>query len=615
MTSAIRPRPLSAAQRSVWLGHQLDRTSAAYNIAGYYEITGPLDARVLAQACEVVIKEAGALRLRFVDDDEVGQVIDDDIAAQLEIVDFSGHEDCESQALAWMRADLGKATDLRRGRLFSMALLKLAADRYIWYQRCHHISVDHLGFGLIRKRIADHYSAIMAGREPGSLPPMPPLSVLLEQDQHYAAGQDFADDQRYWRRRCAGLPPPVRLGRTVPAESRTGIWRAAAAIDADDAQQVRRSAEQSGAWPAALAVAALAAYCHRLTGVSDVVLGLVVAGRPSAQASQVPGMTVNIVPLRLEVSGQQTFGELIGQVGREIWDALEHKRYPGERLRAELHGRDRAEPLFGPVVNIVSFGDEPVLSGCSLAGHLMSRGPVADSEFSVSDTGDGCLSIELEANAGRYDQEEAGAHCRRFAAYLRELAADPSRPVAEVDVLGSAERRQLLAQWSGAGTALPSAPGDSTLPVLFASSVARDPAAVAVEFGDQRLSYGELDAASSRLARLLLARGAGPERVVALLLDRSPDLVIAVLAVLKAGAAYLPVDPEYPAARVRFVLADAEPACLVVTADLAARVPGDATAPLVVLDGPEVGAELAGYGAGAVSDAERGGPQQPWPTA
>jgi amino acid adenylation domain-containing protein/non-ribosomal peptide synthase protein (TIGR01720 family) len=610
VTSAIRRWPLSAAQRSVWLGHQLDSTSAAFNIAGYYEIAGPLDARVLAEACDTVIKEAGALRVRFVDDDEVWQVIDDDVPVHLEIVDFTNSQDPEPSARAWMRADLGKAADLRRGSLFSMALLKLPAGRHIWYQRCHHISVDHLGFGLVRKRIADHYSAIMAGKTAGALSPMPPLSVLLEQDQRYATGQDFADDQRYWRRRCARLPPPVRLGRPVADESRTGIWRAAAAIGADGAQQVRRSADQSRAWPAALAVAAVAAYCHRLTGLSDVVLGLVVAGRHSVQAAQVPGMTVNIVPLRLDVTGQMTFGELIVQVGNEIWDALEHQRYAGELLRAELPGRDRAEPLFGPVVNIVSFGDEPELFGCELAGHLMSRGPVADAEFSVADTPDGGLSVEVEASAGRYDQREAVAHCRRFADYLMELAADPSRQVAEVDVLGEAERRQLLADWSGAGTLLPT-PGGSTLTGLFAESAARDPGAVAVECADRRLGYGELDAASSRLARLLLARGAGPERVVALLLDRSADLVTAVLGVLKAGAAYLPVDPEYPAARVRFVLADAEPVCMVVMADLAARAPGEATAPLVVLDDPDVVAELAGYAGGPVSDTERGGPLLP----
>ncbi len=615
MTSAIRRWPLSAAQRSVWLGHQLDSSSAAFNIAGYYEITGPLDARVLAEACDTVIKETGALRLRFVDGDEVWQVIDDEVPVHLELVDFTSSQDPGASARAWMRADLAKAADLRRGGLFSMALLGLSAGRHIWYQRCHHISVDHLGFGLIRKRIADHYSAIMAGKAKGTLPPVPPFSVLLEQDQLYAAGQDFADDQRYWRRRCAGLPPPIRLGRAVADESRTGIWRAEAAIGADGAQQVRRSAEQSGAWPAALAVAAVAAYCHQLTGVTDVVLGLVVAGRQSAEAAQVPGMTVNIVPLRLDVTGQLTFGELIAAVGSEIWDALEHQRYPGELLRAGLPGRDRAEPLFGPVVNIVSFGDEPEMYGCELAGHLMSRGPVADSEFSVADTQGGGLRVEVEASAGRYDLQEAAAHCRRFAGYLMKLAADPSRQVADVDVLDEAERRQLLAQWSGAATVLPGTPagtpGGSTLAGLFAAAAARDPGAVAVECGDRRLGYGELDAASSRLARLLLARGAGPERLVALLLDRSADLVTAVLGVLKAGAAYVPVDPEYPAARVRFVLADAEPVCTVVTADLAARAPRDAAASLVVLDDPDVAAELAGYGAGPVSDAERGGPLLP----
>jgi aspartate racemase len=599
--------PLSAAQRGVWLGHQLDRTQCAFNIAEYYDVTGSVEAGALERACHLAIAETDALRTRFSDSDSgTWQVLEGDVPSELQFADFRSAASPELAAHEWMRADLGRPVDLHKSGLYSMALLRLSADRFFWYQRCHHLVLDHTGFRLVRQRIAEHYAALLAGRTGGLAAP-PPLAVLLGEDARYLASSEFGEDRDYWRDRCAALPPAIRLGQQG-ADARPGPPRRAEAIlDAAQAGRLSESAKSAGAWRAALVVAAAAAYCHRLTGQDDIVLGLVMAGRVSPESAKVPGMTVNVVPLRLAVAAGSRFAELIGAAGDEICDALEHQRYPGENLRADL-GLQHGEALFGPVVNVVSFSGELALDGCRVTGHLLSRGPVADCELTISDRADGGLGIEIDANAGLYGESVNRSHCDRFTRYLTALAADPARRVDEVELLTEAERRQVLLDWNEpAAAAWPA----RTLPGLVEAQAARTPGAVAVVCGPDQLSYGELDAEASKLARLLVARGAGPERTVALLLDRSAAMVVAVLAVLKAGAAYLPVDPGYPAARVEFMLDDIRPACVLTTAGLADRLPASAAAPALVLDAPATAAELAGPGDSGAGRAEPLSPQHP----
>ncbi|HEY2575981.1 MAG TPA: condensation domain-containing protein, partial [Streptosporangiaceae bacterium] len=447
--------PLSAAQRGVWLGHQLDPSQSAFNIAEYYDVIGPVDVAALRRACHLTVAETDALRTRFTDSDTdsgAWQVLENGVPSELEFADCSGSSNPELDARGWMQGDLTRPVDLRGGGLYSMALLRLSADRHFWYQRCHHIALDHTGFRLVRQRIAEHYAGLTAGApgEPGKLPSLsalPSLAVLLDEDAQYLASTEFEEDREYWRDRCAAPPPTVRLGHqgTGPAGQ---VWRTASALDAAQAGQLSRSAESAGAWRAALVAAAVVAYCHRLTGLDDIVLGLVVAGRVSPETTRVPGMTVNVVPLRLPVAAGPAFGELIAAAGEEIWDALEHQRYPGENLRADLGLRHRTEAVFGPVVNIVSFSGELALAGCRVTGHLLSRGQVADCEFTISDLAGGGLAVETDASAALYGEAETAAHCDRFTRYLTTLAADPSRPVGDVDLLTEAERRQVLSDWA-----------------------------------------------------------------------------------------------------------------------------------------------------------------------
>jgi amino acid adenylation domain-containing protein/non-ribosomal peptide synthase protein (TIGR01720 family) len=594
--------PLSATQRGVWLGHQLDPGQSVFNIAEYYDVTGPVDVAALRRACHLAVVETDALRTRFAGGDSdsgAWQIVENGVPRELEFADLSGCPDPGLVAHEWMQTDLTRPVDLRGGGLYSMALLRLSSSRHFWYQRCHHIALDHTGFRLVRQRVAEHYAALLTGG-PGAPGKLPPLAVLLEEDARYLASADFEEDRDYWRDRCAALPPAIRLGHQGRDGPPGRVWRAASALDAACAGQLSQAAETLGVLRAALVVAAAAAYCHRLTGLDDIVLGLVVTGRVSPETARVPGMTVNVLPLRLPVATGSSFEELAGAATGEIWDALEHQRYPVEQLRADLGLRHPTETLYGPVVNVVSFSGELALAGCTVTGHLLTRGPVADCEFTISGLGGGGLAIETDANASRYGEAETTAHCDRFTRYLTALAGEPSRPVDDVELLTEAERRQILA--------IPPAPRPParTLPELFEARAARAPGAVAVVCGPDRLSYAELDAASEELARLLVARGSGPERTVALLLDRSVAMVVAVLAVVKAGAAYLPVDPGYPAARREYMLADTRPVCVVTTAALAGGLPADP--PPVILDDPATVAELASAGTSPVRQPSPGHP-------
>ncbi|HEY7145552.1 MAG TPA: amino acid adenylation domain-containing protein, partial [Streptosporangiaceae bacterium] len=299
----------------------------------------------------------------------------------------------------------------------------------------------------------------------------------------------------------------------------------------------------------------------------------------------------------------------------------EHQDLPFERLVQELNPARSlsSHPLAQVVLTFAP--DRGPGPGFELAGldiDVESSGTQLMTEFDLSvslaehrsaDGSPAGIDGGLIYRTDIFTPDDIGQLAGRLARILEQVAADPSLRVGQAELLTGTERRQLLTQ--KAGSAQPGTLAARTLPELFEAQAARVPGATAVVCGADRLTYGELDAAANRLARLLAARGAGPERVVALVLGRSAQLVVAVLAVLKAGAAYLPVDPGYPAARIGFMLADAAPACLVTTAALAGKLPAEPPVPRVILDDPGTAAGLAASGGTALADGDRTVPLRP----
>ncbi|MER6169537.1 amino acid adenylation domain-containing protein, partial [Streptomyces violaceorubidus] len=564
------------------MAQQLAPDSPLYNCATYFDIAGRLRPGLLADAIRRTVEETEALRVRFSEDGgELWQTVAPADADPLHVVDVSADPDPEAAARAWMDADLATPTDPRHDPLYTHALFVLGADRSQLYFRHHHIVLDGYGQAVYCRRLAQTYTALAAGRDPEPSR-FRPLAELLDEDRAYRASARHEADRDHWRAAFADLPEPASLTDRTAAPAPRALRRTVV-LPADRAARLTTA----GRWSSVL-LAAVAAYTHRLTGSDDVVLGLPTLARTSAAALTTPAMFANEVPLRLPVTGTTTFTELVGRTTERVMDALRHQRHRGEDLHRDLNLSGGSGGLHSVTVNAMSFGQEISFAGLPTGMHPLWTGPVKD--LTVVSFGDPAASdhgirLEFDANPALYTEAELAAHQDRFVAFLETAAADPDRPVGATDLLGPAERERILTAWNDTTGPVP----DRSLPRLFEERALRIPDAVALVHGGTRLTYGELNSRANQLARLLVQRGIGPEQYVAVFLPRSAELVVALLAVLKTGAAYLPVDPEYPADRIAYVLDDARPALALTHSSLDARLP-DSTVPRLLLDRSRTGA-------------------------
>ncbi|MFI7400362.1 amino acid adenylation domain-containing protein [Streptomyces sp. NPDC049541] len=544
---------LSAAQRSMWFGQRLDPAGPAYNVGEYTEIHGPVDPDRFRTAIQQVVAATETLRVRFTaEGDTVLGLVDPDPAWDLPVIDLTGEPDPRSAAEAWMAADFATPFDLGRSPLFRYALLHLTATRWIWYQRYHHIAVDGYSCSLLARRVADAYSALVAGTP--HTPPPAPLAPLVAADEAYRTGQRHAADREFWTSALGDRPDPVSLSARPPHVAGRFLRRTGH-LPQTAGNLVHAAAEQTGTRWSRVLLAATAAYLHRLTGARDIVLGLAVTARESGTELATPGMASNVLPLRLSVRPDSVAEDLVRRTASATRDLLAHQRYRGEDLRRDQDGPQDGPRFFGPVVNIMAFGPELRFAGHATTRHNLSTGPVEDLAVNVYDRADGDgIRIDLDAGPDHYTDTELTAHHRRFARFVEHFAQavlTSGTPVGRVEATLPEERADARL----AGAAAP-AGAATTVPELFAARVAAGPDATAVIQGERITTYRQVNARANRLAHRLIALGVRPEDRVAVLLDRSDRLLAALLAVLKAGAAYVGLDPRAPAARTRQILAE-----------------------------------------------------------
>jgi len=333
-----------------------------------------------------------------------------------------------------------------------------------------------------------------------------------------------------------------------------------------------------------LLIAATALYVHRLSGARDLVLGLPVTARPDADLKRLPGMLSNLLPLRVAVCPELPWSAFLAVVTASVREALAHQRYRSEDICRDLGWRDSAGALFSPTINLVSFASELCFSGVAATRWNLSAGAAADLSIVVLDPRDGSgLEVDWAAHPAVFDADELAIHAGRFLHLLDTLAAvDPALPIGQVELLSPRERQQLI-EWNRTATDFPV---DLTVVELFEAQVQASPDAVALVFEDAQLSYRELNARANRLAHALIARGVGPEVLVALCVERSIDMVVGLLGILKAGGAYVPLDPDYPPERLAFMLADSAAPVLLTQRGLLERLPATGVATLA-LDDPQ----------------------------
>ncbi|RPJ99204.1 hypothetical protein BSBH6_04035 [Bacillus subtilis] len=571
---------LTGAQTGIWFAQQLDPDNPIYNTAEYIEINGPINIALFEEALRHVIKEAESLHVRFGENmDGPWQMINPSPDVQLHVIDVSSEPDPEKTALNWMKADLAKPVDLGNDPLFNEALFIAGPDRFFWYQRIHHIAIDGFGFSLIAQRVASTYASLMKGQSAAARS-FGSLQAILEEDTDYRASEQYEKDRQFWLDRFADGPEVVSLADRAPRTSNSFL-RQTAYLPLSDVSALKESARYfSGSWHEVV-IAVSAVYVHRMTGSEDVVLGLPMMGRIGSASLNVPAMVMNLLPLRLSVSTSMSFSELIQQISREIRSIRRHHKYRHEELRRDLKLIGENHRLFGPQINLMPFDYGLDFAGARGTTHNLSAGPVDDLSINVYDRTDGSgLRIDVDANPEVYSESDIKLHQQRILQLLQMASAGEDMLIGQMELLLPQEKEQVIREWNE--TAKP----EELLSIqnLFEKQAILTPERIALICDDDRVNYQKLNEKANRLAHLLIEKGLGPEQFVALSLPRSPEMVVSMLAVLKTGAAYLPLDPEFPADRISYMLEDAKPSCIITTEEIAARLPDNLAVPQLVLD-------------------------------
>ncbi|MFI1993516.1 amino acid adenylation domain-containing protein [Actinoplanes sp. NPDC020271] len=545
---------LTAAQAGVWFAQHLD-PGPAFTTAACVDVDGEIDPVVFERALRRTIADAEALRVRFSDADAVPrQEIVEDPSWTLSVLEL------DDDALdRWIRADLATPIDLAAGPVFAQALIRRGPGRWTWYQRCHHIVLDAYTYALIANRLAAVYSALIAGADvPGN--PFGTLAEVVAEDAAYHASEKRGTDRAFWLSRLAGLDVPdlssgpSRPGRTflrhraiLPAEVGRGLTALGGAAKATRVEAV---------------LAATALYVHRLTGAADVVLGLPMMGRLGSVAARVPVTAVNVLPLRLTVHPADTVAELIARVAAEIREIRRHQRYRGEDIRRDLGLVGGERRLTGPWVNIKPFGATLDFGGNPGTPRYVSPGPVDDLSITLDDRGGDRLELAVDANPGRYTETELDGHAARLAGLLATLAlTGADTATGRIGLVDSPVVEDTARELPAAG-----------LVELWRAQVARTPQSVAlIEPGGASLTHAQLEDRVAALATSLAERGAGPGRIVAVRLPRTAELLVTLLAVQWTGATYLPLDPDFPADRLAWMIEDSDPALVITPGGIETR--------------------------------------------
>ncbi len=527
--AAVQPtHPLSKAQWGWWLAQQL-HPGVPMTVAMYLDLVGPLDIELLARSARRAARELQSPLLRLcVVDGEPRQYVDATTRLPFETIDLTNEPDPIGEALDRMERDHSAPLDPLTDRPTVAVLFAVASDRHLLYLRSHHIVLDGVGAAAVLRRTAEHYRG-----DPEDSPEPLSVAAILEDERAYLNSTRAQADADYWRSRLAGAAEPVGLaGRYAPPEARP--HSVTAGLDEATARLLTDAEARHGATFPELTIAAFASYLARVAGRAEVTLTLPVPARPTAALRRSAGSMSNVVPLRLSGLDVATVGEVIARVRASVIGAVRHQRHRHEDIRRE-HPALRMD--FGPVVNVLGVVEPLRLGSLTGNGRLLALGPVADLQINGYQAGpdERCARIDFQANPARYRYDTVAWHHRLFLDYFaRFLAADKDCPAA---YLGS--RAEV--------SAVPTSPGrPRMLPELLPP--ASD--ATALRDGDRALTYRELEEISSRWARVLLARGAGPGTFVLAVVPRSLESVLAFCAVAKSGACFVPIDPDDPPTRI-----------------------------------------------------------------
>ncbi len=586
--------PVSWAQQRLWFIDQLEGGGAAYNVPMKLRLRGKLDMRALQDALDLLVQRHEVLRTVFVDVEGVPQqeiARESSVAMQFVDVSVNGLIERESQLRRQEAAEAHERFDLRQASPIRARLLRWSADEHVLLITMHHIASDGWSIGVLTRELAELYSAHREGRAHRLESLEIQYADYAQWQREWLQGETFDRQASYWRKRLEGAVPEIELPTDRPRPATQGYRGDTIRIvlNAELTAHLNALARRHGMTLFMVLYAGWSILLARLSGQEDVLVGTPVANRRLPELEKLIGFFVNTLVLRAAVTAQATLREFLGQVKEVVLGAFDHQDIPFEQL-VEVLRPERSlnrHPIFQTML---------VLQNAP-RGELQLTGLSSTVENVVSDTSKFDLLLSLEEREGglvgcvNYDSDlfdrttlERWMAC--FTVLLEGMTQRDESCIGGLPILPDGERRQVLEAFN-ATTVLYQ---PSLIHEIFEAQAEQTPHAAALVYNSELLTYAELNAKANQWAHCLRARGIGPDRLVGICLERSSSLVVALLATLKAGGAYLPLDPNYPAERLQYMLEDAAPTLVLAQESLRTALPATA-AEIIAVDLQDVGGE------------------------
>jgi amino acid adenylation domain-containing protein len=552
--------PLSFSQQRMWFLDRLEPESSSYNLAFPVRLRGRLDVRALEASLNEIVSRHEILRTNFkLADDRLVQFICAHRPLALPVFDLRNLPAKERYARADQLAEQESRQpfDLTSDPLIRATLLLLSDQEHRLILTMHHIVSDAWSIGILVREVARFYDSFSSGK-PSTLPPLPlQYADFAHWQRQWLQGEVLEKQLAYWKKQFAGSLPVLQLPFDRPRPP-VQTYRGATKVfflAAQSHQQIKTLVRREEVTMFMLLMAAFQTLLYRYSGQPDIAVGTFIANRKFAETEGLIGLFANTLVMRTDLSGNPTFRDLLGRVRQVALDALAHQDVPFEKLVEEL--QPKRDLSYSPLFQVAFMLQNAARPELSLSGltiePLMSDSGTAkfDLTMTMAEEVEGRLTGAIEYNTDLFNASTIARMLGHFQTLLEAAVADPQQRIADLPLLTKAEKDELTTVWSGAQADYAS---ERCVHQIIESQAVKTPDAVAIEFAGQQLSYDELNRRANRLARHLRSLGVGCEQKVALLIERSAEMIVGMLAILKAGGAYVPLDPAYPSERIATIL-------------------------------------------------------------
>lgn len=568
--------PVTSYQKDIWLEQCLYSGKPIYNLGGYININGKIDRIAFSKALELLIKQNDSLRMNVIDKNgEPYLRILKEFEYEVPFYDFSNKENSYKNCLDWMEKKYLEPIDIE-GTLFQFALLKSDDNTYFWFMKYHHIMIDGFGIGVVYKQVIEIYNQLMAGTTDNEKM-VYSYTDFIADNQKYLNSQTFLADKKFWNEKYKSIPEPLfnRYADSAIRSDRSVISdRVTFSIKRHFYNEMVAFSKANDCSVFHFILAVLFTYFSRVCNKEELVIGVPTLNRGKAKYKQVIGLFANVVPLRINLGEDVNFSELMLMIKNELMECYRHQKFPiGEIHRTAFEQVKEKNNIFDISLSYVNrdFSDNFVTAVdydiISMA-HQHERNALTIFVREYNEDKDVYLDFDYQIDVFEkfIPIETVITH---FKYLLSEVIENSEKSISEIEFIPEEEKQKLLYDFNHTKVEYPK---DKTIHELFEEQVDRFPDNVAVVFENESLTYKELDARVNQLAKFLRDKGVKPDSIAGIMIDRSMEMVISMLAVLKAGGAYLPLDPNYPAERISYILEDSFASILLTQKHLQGRV-------------------------------------------